>query len=163
MMKSDQLYMADLRLRELKHRFEICLQPMCKDYHLGYGDGSDSLLRGFEVINLTENHKQGKDKTYAELLIRVRVGEQTEEDMNLLTSIRKKNHPDLKGALYIACKREVVNGHNEKCLNGLQGKLYEINAKHLTKLKQNFKLYLKKRWNCCRYTVSGLIESEDWS
>ena len=96
------------------------------------------------MIKLPENHKD-KDKTYAELLNRVRVGEQTEEDMTLLkTRIRKPNHPDLKGALYIACTREVVNRHNEKCLNGLQGTLHEIKAKHLTRLKQHFKPYLNK-------------------
>ena len=79
------------------------------------------------------------------MLNRVRVGEHTEEDMTLLrTRIRKKHHPDLKGALYIACTKAVVNEHNEKCLIGLQGKLYEIKAKHFTKLKQNFKPYLKK-------------------
>ena len=31
-----------------------------------------------------------------------------------------------------------------KCLNNIQGKLYEIKAQHLTKLKDNFKPYVKK-------------------
>ena len=97
------------------------------------------------MLILTENHRQGNDKIYADLLNRVRVGEQTEEDLGLLrTKIRKKNHPDLKGALYIACKKEVVNGHNEMCLNNIQGKLFEVKAKHFTKLQQNFKPYIKR-------------------
>ena len=38
----------------------------------------------FSSILLTSNHRQGKDKTYADLLNRVRVGQQTDEDMDLL-------------------------------------------------------------------------------
>jgi ATP-dependent DNA helicase PIF1 len=168
MMKSDQLYQLDLRLRELKQnnrvfggiaifllgdpaqlkpvkgRFAFD-KPICEDYHLVYGDGSDSLWRSFQVINLTENHRQGNDKTYADILNRIRVGEQNSEDMELLkTRIRPKNHPDLKDSLYIACKKAAVNEHNEKCLNKVSGRLYEIKAKHRTKLQQNFKPYIQK-------------------
>ena len=168
MMKSDQLYQLDLRLKELKQTNRtfggIALfllgdpaqlkpvkgrlafdKPICEDYHLAYGDGSDSLWRSFQVINLTENHRQGNDKKYADMLNRIRLGEQNPEDLALLkTRIRMKNHPDLKDAMYIACKKVSVNEHNEKCLNSISAKLYEIKAKHLTKLKQNFKPYIQK-------------------
>ena len=168
MMKSDQLYQLDLRLRELKQsnrefggiavfllgdpaqlkpvkgRFAFD-KPICEDYHLAYGDGSDSLWRSFQVVNLSENHRQGDDKTYADMLNRIRLGEQNADDMVLLkTRIRKKNHPDLNNALFIACKKVAVNEHNEKCLNGITGKLYEMKAKHLTRMKQKFKPYIKK-------------------
>ena len=157
MMKSDQLYQIDLRLRELKQNnkvfggIAICLlgdpaqlkpvkgrfvfdKPVCEDYHLSYGDGSSSLWKNFEVINLTENHRQGDDKDYADLLNRIRIGEQTEDDMDLLrTRVRKKYHPDLKDSLYIAAKRAIVNEHNEKCLNNMKGSLHEIRAKHFTR------------------------------
>ena len=163
MMKSDQLYQVDLRLRELKQNNKvfggvaICLlgdpaqlkpvkgrfvfeKPVCADYHLEYGDGSSTLWRKFQVICLTQNHRQGDDKKYADMLNRIRIGEQNDEDMNLLRSrVRRENHPDLKGALYITAKRAAVNEHNEKCLNSISGELYEIQAKHFTKLKQNFK------------------------
>ena len=105
MMKSYQLYQLDLRLRELKQnnrpfggvavfllgdpaqlkpvkgRFSFD-QPSCSDFHLAYQ--SESLWRSFQVIRLTENHRQGNDKTYAEILNRVRVGEQTNEDVEIL-------------------------------------------------------------------------------
>ena len=115
MLKSDQLYQVDLRLRELKQsnrqfggvavllfgdpaqlrpvkgRF-VFDKPVCADYHLVYGDGTESLWRSFDVIHLTENHRQGNDKTYADLLNRVRVGEHTGEDLELLkTRVRKKD------------------------------------------------------------------------
>ena len=96
MMRSDQLYQVDLRLRELKQNnrkfggIAIILlgdpaqlkpvlgrfafdKPICEDYHLAYGDGSDSLWKSFNVLILTENHRQGNDKIYADLLNRVRV------------------------------------------------------------------------------------------
>ena len=162
------LYQIDLRLRELKQNnkvfggISICLlgdpaqlrpvkgrfvfdKPVCEDYHLAYGNGSSSLWKSFDVINLTENHRQGEDKTYADILNRIRIGEQTEEDIELLRkTVRKKNHSDLKDALYISAKRATVNDHNEKCLNNTKGHLYEIKARHYTKLKQNFKPYIKQ-------------------
>ena len=71
-------------------------KPIEAEYHLAYGDGSDSLWRSFQAIFLTKNHRQGNDQTYAELLNRVRVGEQTEDDVDLLrTRVRTKHHPDL--------------------------------------------------------------------
>ena len=71
------------QLKPVKGRFAFD-KPICKDYHLAYGDGSDSLWRSFQVINLAENHRQGNDKTYADMLNKIRIGEQNPEDMALL-------------------------------------------------------------------------------
>ena len=50
----------------------------------------------------------------------MRLGEQTKKDLDLLrTRVSPMNHPDLKEALYIACTKVAVNGHNTKCLNEL--------------------------------------------
>ena len=38
----------------------------------------------FEVIELTTNHRQNADHVYGNFLKRLRMGEQTEEDINLL-------------------------------------------------------------------------------
>ena len=99
MLKADMLYRIDLRLREIaqvnkdfggisvflfgdplqlrpvKGRY-IFEAPSCPDYLLAYGDGSDTLWRSFDVINLEENHRQGEDKSYAEMLNRIRFGRQ---------------------------------------------------------------------------------------
>ena len=40
----------------------IFAAPNCKDYKVAYGDGTDSLWRSFNVINLEENHRQGKEQ-----------------------------------------------------------------------------------------------------
>ena len=112
-MKSDILYRIHLRLSEIKHSSQyfggvlvmlfgdpaqlkpvrgsyIFAAPNCKDYKIAYGDGTDSLWRSFSVINLEENHRQGKDKSYAEMLNRIRVGKQNQGDLDSLRSKIKK-------------------------------------------------------------------------
>ena len=132
------------QLKPVKGRF-VFEKPVCEDYHLAYGDGSSSLWRSFQAIILTENHRQGEDMTYADMLNRIRIGENTDEDINILRAkVRGKDHPDLKGSLYIVLKKATVNEHNEKCLNISDVKLYEIEAKHFTKLKQNLEPYITK-------------------
>ena len=145
MMKSDILYRIHLRLSELKHNNQyfggvlvilfgdpaqlkpvrgsyIFAAPNCKDYKLAYGDGTDSLWRSFSVINLEENHRQGKDKSYADMLNRIRVGKQTEEDVEILkTRVRTKGHSDTKGALFISAKVIPVAKFNEISLNKTAG------------------------------------------
>ena len=114
MMKCDILYRIHLRLSEIRHSNQyfggvlvilfgdpaqlkpirgsyIFAAPNCQDYKLAYGDGTDSLWRSFSVINLEENHRQGEDKSYADMLNRMRVGKHTQEDVEALkTRIRKK-------------------------------------------------------------------------
>ena len=96
----------------------IFAAPNCKDYKIAYGDGTESLWRSFSVINLEENHRQGKDKSYADMLNRMRVGKQTQEDLESLESkVRQKCHSDLKGALFISAKVKPVTRFNEIALN----------------------------------------------
>ena len=92
------------------------------------------------MVMLTENHRQGNDKKYGDMLNRIRIGQQNKEDIELLkTRVRSKNHPDMNNALYIACKKKGVTEHNKKCLNNLQGILYESKAINFTAAKKNFK------------------------
>ena len=106
------------QLKPVRQRF-VSDKPSSTEYHLAYGNGSDSLWRSFDGIFLVENHRQGNHKTYAEILNRMRVGKQTKADIAILkTRVRPKNHPDLKDALYIAGTKA---SHNTKCLNDCQG------------------------------------------
>ena len=127
MIKSDLLYQLDLRLREITQKPNklfgglaiflmgdimqlrpckgsfIFEEPTCKDYLAAYL--CKTHWHSFEVINLEENHRQGADHTYAEILNRIRVGEHTENDMNILsTRVRPEGHPDLFGAMYCPIK-----------------------------------------------------------
>ena len=95
----------------------------------------------FSSVLLEKNHRQGKDKEYADLLNRVRMGEQTEEDLELLsTRVRKENHKDLKTVqIHIGCKRKDVAERNEKYIFKLPGKFEIIIAKHHNPTVKNFK------------------------
>lgn len=76
----------------------------------------DQGLRGkFKFIFLRENHRQGDDKVYTDLLNRVSVGETTDEDMRLyLTRHRKYNDPDIPpDSLRVFLINESVNQFNE--------------------------------------------------
>merc|ERR1711942_105463 len=115
MVKSDQLFQLDKRLREItqkpNHLFgnvsvfyvgDIMQLKPCKgryifdeprnpDYMLEYQLGSH--WQSFEVVMLEKNHRQGDDKDYADMLNRFRIGAQTEDDMKKLKErVRPSNH-----------------------------------------------------------------------
>ena len=112
---------------------------------MAYGDGTDSLWRSFKVINLVKNHRQGKDKEYADLLNRVRLGEQTKGDIEILKSrIRTNGHADLKDALFISAKVKPVARYNENALNRLPGKMYVSKATHIQAMTKSYKPKIDK-------------------
>ena len=107
LVKSDMQFQLDLRLREVKMDDRlfggvsvfvfgdimqmrpvmgnyIFQKPISKEYELAYLQGKH--WQSFKVINLEENHRQGDDREYADVLNRIRVGEQTEADIELLKS-----------------------------------------------------------------------------
>ena len=105
MVSADLLYNLDLRLREItmvddvfggvsvfvfgdlyqlqpvKARY-VFEQPTNKEHALAHT--LRDLWKLFTVVNLEENHRQGEDKIYGDLLNRVRTGDHTEEDIALL-------------------------------------------------------------------------------
>ena len=168
MMKADILYRIHLRLREVTQVDQdfggvnvylfgdpaqlkpvrgsfIFAPPNCPDYKLAYGDGSESLWRSFDVINLEENHRQGKDKEYADMLNRIRLGQQTKIDLNILKKrVRNKGHKDLKDALFISAKVKPVAAYNMKAIERLPGKLYVSKATHIQVMSKSFKPSIEK-------------------
>ena len=142
--KSDMLYLLDLRLREIKQQSKIPfggvsvflfgdilqLRPVCASYIFEepFSDkfklafNVDSLWKKFKFIVLTENHRQGEDRAYADLLNRARTGELIKEDIEKLEErVRPSNHPDIPHeALVITCTNKEVNRINEErlaCIN----------------------------------------------
>ena len=106
-------------------------------YHL------NNLWQLFEVVNLEENHRQGDDKTYADLLNRVRTGNFTDKDIELLkTRERDINDPEIKNqgdALHVYSTNAKVNARNQKKLNEMEGELLEIKSENRHKMLKNFK------------------------
>ena len=161
MVSVDLFYNLDLRLREITMRdtpfggisvflfgdlFQlqppkaryVFEQPSNKEHALAYS--LRDLWKLFKVINLVENHRQGEDKVYGDLLNRVRVGAHTEEDVSLLeTRMRPKDDPILSNALHIYGTNAKVNARNSSKLEEIDGQLFTIKAKNASKLVKTFK------------------------
>ena len=168
MVKSDLLYQLDLRLREITEKptklfggvvifymgdimqLRPCKgsfifdEPKCKDYLLPFLCKTHWI--SFDVIFLEENHRQGGDHEYAEMLNRIRVGQQTTQDIDILkTRVRPEGHPDLCGAMYISCTNKSVNKMNDVRINELEAELFEIEALNIHPTIQNFKPKLEAK------------------
>ena len=122
MVKSDQQFQLDKRLREVTQKIEnifgnvsifyvgdimqlkpckgryIFDEPINQDYKIDYQLGTH--WRSFEVIILEKNHRQGEDLEYADMLNSFGVGQQSNEDMQKLqTRVRPREHQDLQGSI----------------------------------------------------------------
>ena len=144
MVKSDLLYQLDLRLREVMERPSevfggiaiFCFgdllqlkpvkapyvfeQPKCKNYAVTHA--LEPLWHTFRPINLVQNHRQGNDKTYADILNRIRTGNVTDADCNQLEErVRNINHQDIPSdAMYVTCTNARVKEINDAKLDNLQ-------------------------------------------
>ena len=76
----------------------------------------EDLWKKFKVVNLITNHRQGDDQIYADILNRIRIGEQTENDQQVLASrVFKKNDPSLpKDALFVSGTNAMVDNINNQ-------------------------------------------------
>ena len=160
---SDMLYKIDLRLKEVKQNEKLfggvalfCFgdllqikpvrgryifqEPKSEGFKIG--NVIKPHWKNFEIVNLEENHRQGEDKSYADILNRIRTGDQTEEDLDkLVNRVRKKDHVDLKDpdSLWIFGKNKPVDEMNEKRLMKIKQKEVLIEAKTFHNTMKNFK------------------------
>ena len=87
-----------------------------------------SLWEQFQAIELKTNHRQGEDKAYGDLLNRVRVGAQTDEDLELLKSRLTDKFPN--EALYVYGKRVPCQTQNRERLLSLPDETEVMMAVH---------------------------------
>ena len=164
LVEPDMLYKIDLRLREITQRNHpfgnvaifalgdimqikpvmgryIMQCPVNKQFWLAFE--VDSLWHKFECITLEVNHRQGEDKEYANILNRIRVGQETPEDIQKLKErVRNENRPEIQketDALYIFGTNINVNKLNNRRLKQLKGEEQEIMAICLHKSIKRFK------------------------
>ena len=169
MVKADMLYQLDLKLQELKERIGVPFggvaillfgdmmqlrpvlgafafeKPKNPDYHATFA--LENRWEMFQVINLEINHRQGGDKDYADILNRIRIGEMSEDDINMLrTRIRPKDHPDLKEAnIFIVPTRKVCADFNNDYLNTINGDEIILTAIHYHATQKKFKPFIEKK------------------
>ena len=79
---------------------------------------------------LYENHRQGDDKVYADLLNRAREDLLTDDDIELLeTRVFLRQHPDIpKHALIVTCLNKRVNEMNEEKLSLIEAEEISFDA-----------------------------------
>ena len=182
MIKADLLYQMDLRLRELlentkepfggcaifmfgdilqlrpvmgKYIFEL---PRSSDYHACFY--IESLWKTFGVIQLRTNHRQGEDYDYAEVLNRIRIGAQTENDYELLQArVRPLNHPDIPSdALFVTCLNKHVNEINEQKLEMMEGDHHEIKAIVRSSAQKEVNPKISNDGSICNTTLQKLLK-----
>ena len=156
--KSDMLYLLDLRLREVKEEPDkpfggvsvflfgdiLQLRPVKAKYifeeptneTFQISHAIQSLWQKFRVILLKTNHRQGEDKTYADILNRVRSATFTDEDIEVLkTRVFPANDPLLPtDTLVVTCTNKEVNRINNEKLSLIDEEKYVIDSinKHTT-------------------------------
>jgi ATP-dependent exoDNAse (exonuclease V) alpha subunit len=165
MVKADMLYQLDMILKEItqKHR-----EPYGGVMVLAFGDmfqlkpvqgrapfsepqnaqyAITHMLEPrwelLEVLTLIENHRQGEDREFANLLNRIRVvekGQMTAEDVALLqTRVRPEGHEDLNNAsINIVCTRKKCAAMNKKYIEALDGVAVTVKAVHYRKTQKHY-------------------------
>ena len=133
-----------LQIKQVKGRY-IFEEPKCDSFKLA--NSIQPHWNRFKVVNLEENHRQGEDKTYAEILNRICTGDHSEEDIHQLEKrVRPKNHPDLKDddTLYLFGKNKPVDEMNTRRIFKIKGEEYRINARCFHSTMKNFKPPISK-------------------
>ena len=151
MVKSDMLYQIDFRLREIMQKnlpfggVSVILEgdilqlpPVMANFIFEKPRAIQSetlytfspLWERFEVIFLTHNHRQAEDKAYADLLNRVRCGEVSDNDLQLLSSRKRAiGSTDIpENALRVMVRNLEVNSYNATKLSSLPGEEYVMEA-----------------------------------
>ena len=98
---------------------------------LDFAANKDSLnlWNSCEPMILKHNHRQGKEKEWANTLNRIRVGNVTEEDMRILKSRLTKDEMLQEYFMHLFFTNREVTEHNDKMLKKMLRKLYLIEAK----------------------------------
>ncbi len=121
-----------------------------------------NLWEMFTVVILEENHRQGEDKVYADLLNRVRVGLHTDEDIALLrTRVRKEDDEELKqhsGDLHIYGTNKKVDAWNKAKLEETKGELFTIKAASNSRMIKNFKPTVDSAGNILNTPLQAVLK-----
>merc|ERR1711893_442687 len=118
-----------MQLPPVKGAF-ITKRPRNKEFHLTHE--FNPRWEMFQSIVLEKNHRQGEDKAYGDLLNKIRVGNQTDEDLEpLMERVRPDGHEDITNAdLWISSTRAECDKRNKAYLSKIEGRLILLKAKH---------------------------------
>ena len=92
------------------------------------------------MVNLTHNHRQGYEKTFATMLNQIRTGDHTQEDIKMLMKrVKHDNDSQVSDCVRIYPTVNETIVFNRRRMNDLPEKLYTILARNFTTTKKNFK------------------------
>ena len=163
MVKVDTVYQIDLRLREIKGvskpfggvtilMFGDPLQlrpvkgrypweePIFEKYRRVHA--IEPIWSQFCPIILRTNHRQGEDREFSELLNRIRVGEQTQDDLDTLrTRVFSQNDKRIpEDSVHIFATNAEVNFWNQIFMDRLPGVEYSVETTVTHPVLKNFKV-----------------------
>ena len=163
MVKPDLLNQLNLRLQEIKQNKDdfggvsvilfgdlMQLSPVMANWIFEAPKSKQSNLshlarpiwNSFNAIELKQNHRQGNDKSYAELLNRVRYGKQTQRDLEVLSSRVRNDYPE--NSLFVYGTKKPVLNQNKEELNKLATPLFTLSAMNIHPNKKSFKPHVSK-------------------
>ena len=91
---------------------------------------------------LQQNHRQGKDVVYADILNRIRFANHTENDMELLRARVSQSLP--VEAIHLFGTNAEVNNFNEQRLDEMEGKLIELPGINIHPTIESYKPHVSK-------------------
>ena len=163
MVKADMLYQLHLRLQEIKQNdldfggvsVLLCgdlmqLKPVSAAWIFGTPNNEQfkaahelyPLWELFQSIELTVNHRQGADREYGDFLNRLRIGEHTQEDEDLLAT---RLRDDWQGdPLYVTGKKAPARELNDKTIEKLPGSSLIMKATVTHPFFRNYKPKIDK-------------------
>ena len=103
-------------------------QEPSRDSHLKAFHSVQNIFESFTPHVLEYNHRQGESKVFAETLNRIREGEMSQDDIELLKSRLTTEQFLENEAMHIFYTNKEVNEHNEKMLEKLKGLSITIKA-----------------------------------
>ena len=102
--------------------------PKCDRFRI-FNSAVDGVFQQFEPYHLSENHRQGAANVYGDHLNQIRMGNVTQEAIELLKSRIVTDQSFLEeSALHVMYTNLEVNTHNKAMLDTLQEKEYQIPA-----------------------------------
>ena len=117
----------------------VCESPRNPNFKIP--TSTNFLWDNFDSILLVENHRQGADHSYAELLNRARIGKLEDFDHAALEArVRKNDHQDVKSAsLFIIPMLESCAAINNAYIEDLPGDMITAEAMHYQEINNKYK------------------------
>ena len=163
MVKVDTLYQIDVRLREIKGVSKpfggvslvllgdpLQLRPVRGSYPWEEPKNEkyrrvhliEPIWKMFLPVILRTNHRQGSDRTFSEILNRIRIGEQNDNDLDILSSrvFKREDRNIPEDSVHIFATNAEVNQWNQVFLERLDGAEFSVETTVTHPVLKNFRV-----------------------